>query len=86
MDFKGKLTKLKKCMKNNSYDNCIDKLLNERIIENRYELTGLTLEEIGYVMGITRERVRQIEENAYRKIRKEIVRNPKLRSIFDSLL
>ena len=31
---------------------------------------GLTLEEIGSLMGVTRERVRQIEEEAFAKIRK----------------
>lgn len=49
-------------------------LLNERektVIEMRYGLNGysaLTLQEIGDKMGVTRERVRQIESKARRKI------------------
>jgi RNA polymerase primary sigma factor len=37
-----------------------------------------TLEEIGKELGITRERVRQIEQNALRKLRK----NPKAQELF----
>jgi len=33
------------------------------------ELSELTLDEVGIVLGITRERVRQLETNAIRKIR-----------------
>jgi RNA polymerase primary sigma factor len=43
-----------------------------RIIQLRYGLAGekpLTLEETGKVMGITRERVRQIQEKATFKLR-----------------
>ncbi|MDR3147728.1 MAG: sigma-70 family RNA polymerase sigma factor, partial [Treponema sp.] len=43
-----------------------------RIIQMRYGLTGqepLTLEETGKVLGITRERVRQIQEKATFKLR-----------------
>lgn len=38
---------------------------------------GLTLEEVGELMGVTRERIRQIEEIALRKVRKSF---PDLRS------
>lgn len=50
------------------------KLKKERdvlVITGRYGLTGdkpKTLEEIGHELGITRERVRQIEKNAMRKL------------------
>jgi RNA polymerase primary sigma factor len=43
-----------------------------KIIQLRYGLTGeepLTLEETGKVMGITRERVRQIQKEAARRLR-----------------
>ena len=43
------------------------------ILVERYGLednTFKTLEEIGSVRGITRERVRQLEESALRKLRK----------------
>ena len=52
------------------------RLLTERergVIEMRYGLTGhdpLTLEQIGSEMGITRERVRQIETNSLRKLKR----------------
>jgi RNA polymerase primary sigma factor len=44
----------------------------KKIIELRYGLTGegpLTLEETGKILGITRERVRQIQEKAVTKLR-----------------
>ncbi len=44
----------------------------KRIIQMRYGLTGkgpLTLEETGKILGITRERVRQIQEKAISKLR-----------------
>ena len=41
---------------------------------------GITLEEIGVLMGVTRERVRQIEDKALRKIQ---VRD---RNVYQSLL
>ena len=36
----------------------------------------MTLEEIGRVMGLTRERVRQIEQQALAKIRKQLGIHP----------
>ncbi|MCK5154291.1 MAG: sigma-70 family RNA polymerase sigma factor, partial [Spirochaetales bacterium] len=42
------------------------------IIQLRYGLSGecpQTLEEIGYIMGITRERVRQIQNKSISKLR-----------------
>jgi RNA polymerase primary sigma factor len=47
-----------------------------RIIELRFGLSGdgpLTLEETGKVLGITRERVRQIQEKAINKLRNSSV-------------
>ena len=44
-----------------------------RVIELRYGLTGqepLTLEEVGRAFGVTRERVRQIETNTLRKLKR----------------
>jgi DNA-directed RNA polymerase sigma subunit (sigma70/sigma32) len=40
---------------------------------------GMTLDQISEVMGITRERVRQIKESALKKIQLELVRNNHLR-------
>jgi len=33
---------------------------------------GMTLEEVGYVLGITRERVRQIQDESLEKLREEM--------------
>jgi RNA polymerase primary sigma factor len=44
-----------------------------RVIELRYGLTGqepLTLEQVGRAFGVTRERVRQIETNTLRKLKR----------------
>jgi RNA polymerase primary sigma factor len=44
-----------------------------RVIEMRYGLRGgrpLTLEEVGQAFGVTRERIRQIENNTLRKLQK----------------
>ncbi len=59
-----------KCFRRHkTYDGMIECLKQKgyKYPENR--LTGLTLDEIGYIMGVTRERVRQIENSAFRKIR-----------------
>jgi DNA-directed RNA polymerase sigma subunit (sigma70/sigma32) len=56
-----------------SYDEMI-KCLEEKGFEDAsMRLKGLTLEEIGYILGITRERVRQLHEQAIKKIKKGIV-------------
>lgn len=53
----------------------LNKVLNEREIKIVYHRNGLeglerkTLEELGKEFGLTRERVRQIEEEAYAKLR-----------------
>lgn len=39
-----------------------------RVLELRY-LEGMTLEQVGDIMGVTRERVRQIEAKALRILR-----------------
>ncbi|MAF79462.1 hypothetical protein CL629_00035 [bacterium] len=60
-------------------DNFIENLLSvlnpkqKKVISRRYGLQGKreTLQEIGNLLGITRERVRQIENQSITKIRKE---------------
>jgi RNA polymerase primary sigma factor len=57
-------------------------VLNERqrrVLELRYGLAGdapRSLEEVGRVLGVTRERVRQLESNAFRELQS---RSPELR-------
>jgi RNA polymerase primary sigma factor len=54
-----------------------------RVIELRYGLTGqepLTLEEVGRAYGVTRERIRQIETNTLRKL-KRLPQAQKLRDL-----
>lgn len=59
---------------------CMQEMLNEReykIIELRFGLTdnnSHTLEEVGEVFGVTRERIRQIETKVIKKIRTIAVR------------
>jgi DNA-directed RNA polymerase specialized sigma subunit len=52
-----------------NYNKAVAKMLKDGVINNVGEIKGLTLEEIGYVLGITRERVRQLESNAIKKLK-----------------
>ena len=72
-----------KCFKQHkTYDGMI-KCLKQKGYENpENQLTGLTLDEVGYIMGITRERVRQIEQSALRKLRLFSYRYKKLSDFF----
>jgi RNA polymerase primary sigma factor len=57
----------------------------ERIIKMRFGLedgTERTLEEVGQAFGVTRERIRQIEAKAIRKLRHPS-RTRQLRAFFD---
>src|SRR3989338_10007205 len=54
----------------------------KHIIENRYSLNSrphATLEKIGKEFGVTRERIRQIEKNALKKLARNVV-NTRLNS------
>jgi RNA polymerase primary sigma factor len=56
-------------------------LLNDverRVINARFDLSrirgeGMTLEEVGRLIGVTKERVRQIQNEAFRKLRERII-------------
>lgn len=53
-------------------------VIRERFaIKNDNDAVPKTLKEVGQIIGITRERVRQIEEKALEKIRKVLEKNPK---------
>ncbi len=68
-----------KCFKQHkTYDGMIKCLKEKGYKEPENRLTGLSLDEIGYIMGVTRERVRQIENSALRKIRAYSILNKKL--------
>ena len=57
-----------------------------RILQLRYGLVdgqSYTLEEVGHIFKVTRERIRQIEAKALRKL-KHPSRSRKLRSFLDS--
>lgn len=62
-------------------DNYVNQYLNERenkIIRMRFGFDGdrpMSLEEVGHVLGITRERTRQIEVRALRKLRMAFAQN-----------
>jgi len=58
-----------------NYDKAVKKMIEEGIISDEKEVKGLTLDEIGYVLGVTRERVRQLEEQAKRKIKQHCLIN-----------
>lgn len=45
----------------------------------------MKLEQIGALWGVSRERIRQIERDALRKIRRRIVHDAKLRAAFAQL-
>jgi len=60
-----------------NYDNAVLHMLKDNIIKNKEELTGLTLDEIGYVLGITRERVRQLEAQAKKKFKQYCLKQKK---------
>ena len=52
---------------------CLAALANRerRVLELRYGLNGEethTLDEIGHVLGVTRERIRQIEKHSLKKL------------------
>ena len=60
----------------------------KKVIMYRFGLDGKeekTLEEIGKIMGVTRERIRQIEKKAMVKLQKD-KRNPLLQSLYSIIL
>ena len=72
-----------KCFKQQkTYDGMVECLKQKGYKNPENQLTGLTLDEIGYIMGITRERVRQIENSALRKLR---IYSHKYRDLLNSI-
>jgi len=70
-------------LENDALAKLLDKLsINEkRVVIKRFGLFGspqLTLEEIGNQIGVTRERIRQIQNIAIKKLKKKVKRNPEL--------
>ncbi|MBO7722699.1 MAG: hypothetical protein J6S27_02845, partial [Thermoguttaceae bacterium] len=53
-------------------------------LENKEDGSSYTLEEVGRIFKVTRERVRQIEANAVRKLQHP-VRSSQLSSFFQAL-
>jgi len=58
-----------------NYDLAVKHMIEDGIISDEKEAKGLTLDEIGYVLGITRERVRQLEEQAKKKIKQYCIKH-----------
>jgi DNA-directed RNA polymerase sigma subunit (sigma70/sigma32) len=54
----------------NNLENSVDAMLADDMIESSDVLFPMKFEEIGYVMGITRQRVHQIYLKAMKKIKK----------------
>ena len=62
------------------------KPIEREVLEYRYGLkTGdtMTLNEVGKIYGVTRERVRQIEANALRKARHRSYKNKKVKELIE---
>ena len=75
-EFQDKVEFLKKYYeKFKNYDLAVKKMIDDGIISDAREVSGLTLSEIGYVLGITRERVRQLEEQAKKKIKQYCIKH-----------
>lgn len=52
------------------YDNILKTLLEDtKVLKWRYAGNGMTLQQVGDILGLTRERVRQIEEKELKKLR-----------------
>lgn len=86
MDFNWKIKELKKYRnKYHNLDIAVENMIKDGIIESFNDIGPMTLEEIGYVLKVTRERVRQIEFNAMKKIRRNIIKDSNLRDIFIDL-
>lgn len=69
-------------------EKCVKDCLTEKemyVIKSRYE-DDLTLEETGKALGVTRERVRQIEVKAIRKLRVRMYRKTSIRGEIPTLI
>lgn len=69
-------------------EKCVKDCLTEKeiyVIKSRYE-DNLTLEETGKALGVTRERVRQIEVKAIRKLRVRMYRKTSIRGEIPTLI
>ena len=68
-----------------SYDKMISCLKQKGFKDADIKLTELSLEDIGYILGITRERIRQIEANAKKKIKHFALYDKNFREIIKTL-
>ena len=69
-------------------EKCVKDCLTEKemyVIKSRYE-DDLTLKETGKALGVTRERVRQIEVKAIRKLRVRMYRKTSIRGEIPTLI
>ncbi|MEZ0180105.1 sigma-70 family RNA polymerase sigma factor ['Camptotheca acuminata' phytoplasma] len=76
---------LKKTLDESLEENLTDK--EEQVLKMRYGLTDghiYTLEELGHKFGVTRERIRQIESKALRRLRSPSKQN-KLRMLYNNI-
>jgi DNA-directed RNA polymerase sigma subunit (sigma70/sigma32) len=79
-EFKIFLDSAKKCWDEyGSYEKMIDCLEKKGYKDAAMKVSELTLDENGYILGLTRERIRQILEQALKKIKKNTITNKNLR-------
>jgi hypothetical protein len=64
-----------------NYYKMIECLEKKGFKDAKFILTNLSLEECGFILGVTRERIRQIFDQALKKLRKYFYMNKELREL-----